>query len=71
MCRKPIGHGLFLRCLRGDAGVDACVGIGLDFLLRMTGFVVPNGMQWSVGIFRYFRSAIRQAGDLLKQETSK
>ena len=50
MCRKPIGHGLFLRCLRGDA----CVGIGLDFLLRMTGFVVPDGMQWSVGIFPLF-----------------
>ena len=54
MCRKPIGHGLFLRCLRGDAGGDACVGIGLDFLLRMTGFVVPDGMQWSVGIFPLF-----------------
>ena len=54
MCRKPIGPGLFLRCLRGDAGGDACVGIGLDFLLRMTGFVVPDGMQWSVGIFPLF-----------------
>ena len=54
MCRKPIGHGLFLRCLLGDAGGDACVGIGLDFLLRMTGFVIPGGMQWSVGIFPLF-----------------
>ena len=54
MCRKPIGHGLFLRCLRGNAGGDVCVGIGLDFLLRMTGFVVPDGMQWSVGIFPLF-----------------
>ena len=50
----------------GDAGGDACVGIGLDFLLRMTGFVIPGGMQWSVGIFPLFSQCDPADGGLLK-----